>query len=146
MSSTLEREWEPFSPCPCGCAVVSGKLSVRFGHVRNCACPSCRGRRNKRKGSAANSRAHRRLGGVGIMVNDDLFHAYSLNHSLEVKTGAQLPAKLLEGLRSEWSRTAFRQAEKKVPVGSDALPTICLEVGPSEAYLLTDVSGRALRG
>lgn len=80
------------------------------------------------------------------MVNDDLFHAYSLNHSVEVKSGAQIPSKLLGGLRAEWARHAFRQAEKKIPVGSDALPTICLEVGPREAYLLTDVSGKELRG
>ena len=143
---------QDFGPCPCGetyyaspCRMEGTKLT-RFGHLVGCKCPSCTGRRNKRKGQAAEARAHKRLGGTGPTVRDDLFHCYSVNLSVETKTGAtNIPAKLLTAARSEWVRHALGQAIKKTPVGSDALPTIALEVSPSEAYLIVDVSGRSLR-
>lgn len=146
---------QEFGPCPCNpgfpeagrpwCDVEGTKLK-RNGHLVGCKCRSCIGTRNKRKGYKAEARAHKRLGGQGGTVRDDLFHAYSLNHSVEVKTGAQVPKTFRTFISGAWIADALRQAEKKLPVGSDALPTVLIELSPSKAYLVTDVSGKELRG
>lgn len=128
-----------------GCGVAGTKLT-KYGHLVGCTCRPCLGRRNRRKGQKAEARGHKRLGGTGRTIRDDLFHAYSLNHSVEVKTGAQVPATFRTFVSGAWIKDALRQAEKKLPVGSDALPTVLIELSPSKAYLVTDVSGKELRG
>lgn len=138
---------QEFGPCPCGsprCDVMGTKLT-RFGTLVGCKGPAALGRRNKRKGNKANARAHKRLGGSGITVNDDLYHAYSVNHSVEVKTGNQIPAHFTHFVNTSWFGSAIRQAAKKIPVGSGAFPSVCLEFSPSRAYLVTDLSGGGLR-
>ena len=132
-------------PCPCLTCYQMGTKLTKYGHLVGCTCRSCLGRRNKRKGYKAEARGHKRLGGLGGTVRDDLFHAYSLNHSVEVKTGAQIPKTFLTFITGAWIHDALRQATKKLPVGSDALPTVLIEISPSKAYLVTDVSGRELR-
>lgn len=146
----MNTVYQELGPCPCDseapvCTIFGTKLT-RFGHLVGCTCRACLGRRSKRKGQKGNARAHRNLGGVGPTINDDLFYAYSLNHSVEVKTGAQIPASFRRFAESEWTRHGFRQAAKKMPVGTDALPTLYIELSPSRAYLVTDVSGKELRG
>lgn len=124
--------------CPCspsGCGILGTKLN-RFGHVVGCQCSSCRNRNNRKRGKAANARAHKLLGGAGRTIDDDLFHAYPLEVSLESKQGAQIPASLEKFCRSEWARHAWRQAEKKIPVGVQAHPAIYIELSPSEPFLL----------
>jgi hypothetical protein len=134
-------------PCPCewdGCQVIGTKLT-KAGHLKGCACRSCLGRRNRRKGQAGEARAHRALGGIGSTIRDDLFHAYSLNISLETKSGNQCPARMVTAIRSEFMRKALRQATKKIPVGADAFPAVMLQPHGGGQYLVVDVSGRSLR-
>ena len=123
--------------CPCGsCDVMSTKLN-RFGHVVGCQCVSCRNRNNRKRGKAANARAHKRLAPqLQRTIDDDVFHAYPLEVSLEVKQGQQIPASLEKFCHGEWARHAWRQAEKKVPVGVQAYPAIYVELAPSEPYLV----------
>lgn len=138
---------QDMGPCPCGvprCDVLGTKLT-RAGHLKGCRCASCVGRRNKRKGQAGEARAHRALGGVGPTIRDDLFHLYSINISLEVKTGNHTPAKLVAAIQSEFMRHAFAQASKKTPVGTDAFPAVMLQPHGGGQYLVVDVGDRTLR-
>ena len=72
-------------------------------------------------------------------------HAYSLNIATEDKTGQQVPATFARFIGLEWTRHAFAQATKKVPVGSDAYPALYIELAPSRAFLVVDLQGKALR-
>jgi hypothetical protein len=136
----------PGEPCPCGCGATGSKLSFKTGHiVRSCTCRSCIGRRNRKKGQAAEAKRHRMLGGEGQTIRDDLHHAYSLNVSVEDKSGSQCPVKLVSGMQSEFMRRAFSQATRKIPVGSDAYPAVMLHPHGGGAYLLVDCSRKELR-
>ena len=55
---------------------------------------------------------------------DDLMHLYSVNVATEDKTGDQIPAHFVSFAASETARHWFGQAEKKIPIGSDALPAL----------------------
>lgn len=136
--------WPGWPACPCECGVEALKLK-RNGHVIGCRCRPCIGTRNKRKGYKTEARGHKRLGGKGGTVRDDLYHAYSLNHSVEMKGGAQVPQTFINFILGAWIKDAMGQAVKKIPVGSDALPSVLIELSPSRAYLVTDVSGKELR-
>jgi hypothetical protein len=143
---SLAALYHPGEPCPClidGC--TGSKLSVKSGHVVGCVCRSCMGRRNRKKGQAAEARRHRSLGGVGWTPRDDLHHPYPLTVTTEDKTGGQVPAKFVAFVNSETARHWFAQAEKKLPVGSDALPALYLEVTEGQTYLVVKLSGKALR-
>ena len=138
---------QDFGACPCesdNCTELGTKLT-KFGHLKGCSCRSCTGRRNRRKGQAGEARAHKALGGVGPTVRDDLFHLYSLNASVETKTGNHVPTRLIDAIRSEFMRHAFHQAAKKIPVGADAYPAVMLQPHGGGQYLVVDVSGRSLR-
>jgi hypothetical protein len=69
-----------------------------------------------------------RLGGEGRTPADELPTTYDIRITTEDKTGAQIPASFRRFVASEWFRRALRQAEKKLPVGSEALPALYLEV------------------
>jgi hypothetical protein len=56
-----------------------------------------------------------------------------------------VPAKFVSFVNSETARDWFAQAEKKLPVGSDALPALYLEVTQGQTYLVVKLSGKALR-
>lgn len=142
--SEVQPPWATWPECPCGCGHEGLKLT-RAGHVKGCACRSCTGKRNRKKGQAAEARRHRSLGGVGTTPRDELAHCYSLNITTEDKTGAQIPAKFISFVHSETARHWFRQAEKKLPVGNDALPALYLEVTSGETYLVVKLEGKAMR-
>src|SRR3972149_11988787 len=91
---TLEREWQPFTPCPCGCGVVAGKLSMKAGHVIGCRCRPCVGLRNRRKGQKNQALSHRRLGGQGFTpTNEERARPYEVTASALTasSTGEQVP-------------------------------------------------------
>jgi hypothetical protein len=88
---------------------------------------------------------HRALGGEGLAISDDLMHAYSLNVSVEDKKGKQIPRSFVSFTELEWTRRAFAQAERKTPVGSDAMPALFLDLGRGGTYLVTKVPTRGLR-
>ena len=142
-----------FGLCPCqmqvgvlvpGCGVVGTKLT-RYGHLVGCTCRSCLGRRNRRKGQATEAKRHRRLGGQSQTPRDELAYSYSVNVTTEDKTGAQIPASFTKFLGLDWTRYALRQAEKKLPVGSDVLPALFLDCGRSGTWLLVRVPKKGLR-
>lgn len=138
--------WVPYMPCVCGCGVTAAKAHMKPPwHSHGCKCPACRGFRNQKKGKAGEYRRHRRLGGEGGTPHDELAYCYSINITTQDKVGYQIPASFVSFIGSEFARHAFRQAEKKLPVGSDAMPTLYLEVTPSDWYLLVKGRGRNLR-
>lgn len=141
--------WPGKPTCPCGppsCGAVGLKLAHASGHLaRLCRCASCLGRRNRNRGQRGEARRHKRLGGEGWTPRDDLMHLYSVNIATEDKVGAQIPRKFAAFVESETARHWFHQATKKIPVGADALPALYLELSPSKAYLVVDVSGKKLR-
>ena len=92
MSYVLEREWQPYNPCPCGCAATGAKLKltkpcVPGGCVVGCQSPSCRNRRNRRKGKAGEYHRHRNLGGEGWTPHDELPYTYTLDVTTQDKVG-----------------------------------------------------------
>ena len=138
--------WPDYPMCPCGCGATGFKLAHRSGHlVKVCRCASCIGRRNRERGQRGEARRHRRLGGQGMTPRDDLMHLYSVNVATEDKTGDQIPAHFVSFAASETARHWFGQAEKKIPIGSDALPALYLELSPSKWYLVIKGEGRSLR-
>lgn len=142
----VEPLWPTAPACPCGCGAEGLKLAAKSGHLaRLCTCLSCRNRNNRARGKAGNRRAHRRLGGEGITVDDDLYFAYSINVTIESKVGNQIGASFPKFVGSERARHWFRQAEKKIPVGSDAMPALYLELAPKDAYLVVKVPSKGLR-
>lgn len=131
--------WSGWPLCPCGCGVEGLKLQLHHDrHVVGCACASCRGRRNRRKGKAAERRRHLRLGGQGRTPADELPQAYTLTVTTEDKTGAQIPESFRRFVGSAWYRDAIAQARKKLPVGSTALPAVYLETTRSRWWLIVE--------
>jgi hypothetical protein len=129
--------WPGYPLCPCGCEATGLKLAAKSGHLaRLCTCMSCRNRGNRNRGQRGEARRHRRLGGEGSTPRDDLMHLYSINIATEDKVGKQIGATFPAFVRGVFATDAFRQAEKKIPVGSDALPALYLELGPNEWYLV----------
>lgn len=133
---------QPLGECPCGMCALAGTKLTKFGHLVGCTCASCRGRRNKRKGRASEARAWKQLGAPGPTRNDDSYFGFPLVASIENKVGQQIPAKFTSFVDSEWLRRAMFQAQKKIPVGEEAYPTVRLELSPSRAYLVVDISVR----
>ena len=149
---------QDFGPCPCqterrawahhnpdsGCGVVGTKLK-KNGHLVGCRCRPCTGLRSQKKGQATEAKRHRRLGGEGQTPRDELAYSYSVNVTTEDKTGAQIPASFTKFLGLDWTRHALRQAEKKLPVGSDALPALFLDCGRAGTWLVVEVPKKGLR-
>ena len=129
--------------CPCekeegrgGKCVVGTKLTRR-GHLIGCTCRPCIGSRNKRKGRRSEAKTYRALGGEGPQtLKDDLMFTMSLDIAYENKSGAQIPQSFKRFIESEWLRHALRQAEKKIPVGSNADPAVVLDCGRSGRWVL----------
>lgn len=123
------RDWQPYSQCPCGCEVIGAKLSVKSGHVHGCTCRSCLGRRVRRSGRAAQARGYRRLGGTAPFTpgNEENSGTHSVEIQVEAKSGRQVPASLLKFARTEWARRAWSQAERAIPAGVQAEPSIYAE-------------------
>lgn len=82
----------------CMCGMESCTLFGTLGredkqgrrHVRGCACPVCRGRRNRKSGLAKQSKAARALGvpaGKFVPSNEESWGGYFAN---EVKSGKQV--------------------------------------------------------
>jgi len=151
---------QPMGLCPCNgyaaveladgsgpwesCGVIGTKLTKQ-GHLVGCKCRHCIGLRNKRSGQRTEAKRHRRLGGQGQTPRDELAYSYSINVTTEDKHGAQIPANFLTFLDLKWTRDALRQAEKKLPVGSDSLPSLVLDCGRKGMWMVTPIPARGLR-
>jgi len=146
---------QSFGPCPCrgpgnyfltgsGCDLEGTKLT-RYGHLVGCLCRSCIGRRNKRSGQRTEAKRHRRLGGQGQTPRDELAYSYSINVTTEDKTGKQIPLNFLRFIEGKWFKDSIRQAEKKLPVGSDAYPAVILDCGRKGMWMVMPVPEKGLR-
>ena len=115
--------------CPCGCEQVGTKLTV-FGHLKGCHCSTCIGRRNQRKGKAAQAKTHRALGGTGFTPsNEESGRPYLVEVSVlpEVKTGQQIPANWARFISSDWFRRALAQSAKSAPFGTGTVPAVVID-------------------
>lgn len=138
------NEWFPKAGLEVGCGQLGTKLT-KYGHLVGCTCRSCLGRRNKRSGQRTEAKRHRRLGGTGGTPRDELAYSYSINVTTEDKHGQQIPQNFLKFIDLEWTRHALRQAEKKLPVGSDSLPSLVLDCGRKGMWMVTPIPARGLR-
>jgi len=143
---------QALGPCPCeddgslrqGQCVWGTRLQ-KNGHLKGCLCRPCIGRRNRRSGQRTEAKRHRRLGGQGQTPRDELAYSYSINITSEDKHGAQIPANFLKFIELEWTRHALRQAEKKLPIGSDAMPALVLDCGRKGMWMVVPVPEKGLR-
>lgn len=121
--------FHPGEVCPCGCGVTGSKLSSKTGHiVRECACASCRGSRNVRKGKRGQAKTHRALGGQGFTpYHEESGMFRDITVRPEVKTGAQVPASFGKFVGTDWFRHALSQSERSIPVGIDAKPCVSID-------------------
>lgn len=114
-------------PCPCGGLNCSGERVTKHGHVRNCSCRSCIGRRNRVRGQRGQRNAHRALGGTGFTPsNEESARTYVLQVQVETKAGAQIPRNFVTFTSSDWLRRALRQAEMAIPIGTDAKAAVAM--------------------
>jgi len=138
---------QPMGPCPCEhprCDVMGTKLTKQ-GYLVGCKSPQAMGLRNRRAGKASERRRHKRLGGEGWTPNDELAYSYSINVTTQDKHGQQVPASFVKFLGLEWTRHALRQVERKLPVGSDAMPALYLEPTGQGSWLLVKIPAKGLR-
>lgn len=137
----IQAPYYPGDLCPCGCEATGSKLN-RFGHVAlYCNCFSCRNRRNQKRGKRAQAKSHRLLGGVGFTPHDEESgKTYSVECQIEVKQGLQIPASFVKFSRLDWTREALSQAERAIPVGVQAFPTLCLQPVGGGMWLMVKVA------
>ena len=149
--SAIVTPWDGWPDCPCGCGEQGLKLQARHDrHLIGCKCRPCLGRRSKKKGRAAQARGYRALGGTlpwspGHEENQGVL---SIEVSLESKSGAQVPRQLVRFAESEWARRAWDQADRAIPVGMSAYPSVYCEPGGGWAILVTLIQaprGKAAR-
>jgi hypothetical protein len=116
--------------CPCGSLSCGfGTKLTRFGHLVGCHCQACTGRRNRRKGHAAQAKMHKALGGTGFTPHDEeSARPYQVECMVmpESKTGAQIPTSWDSFIATKWFKEALKQSTAAVPVGSGALPCVVL--------------------
>lgn len=126
----LAKPWPTWPTCPCGCGERGLKLQLRHdGHLVGCSCPSCRGRRNQKKGKAGQAKMHRNLGGSGWTPSqEESARPYHVECVLmpEGKTGKQVPKSWDDFVTTEWFRHALNQSQRAVPFGSGALPCVVI--------------------
>lgn len=136
------QPWEPYHPCPCGCQVIGWKLKtskkvcVEGGCVVGCNSPSCRNRRNQKRGKRGEYNRHRQLGGKGWTPTDEMGHVYSIEIVTQDKKGAVIPMNFRRFVASEWARHALSQAERSVPEGVSCYEALYLEPPEGGAWLV----------
>ena len=126
-------QYPGYCPCQeqlCRDALGIGTKLTRLGHLVGCRCPSCRGRRSKRKGQAAQAKTHKALGGSGFTPSNEesgIFYNLCLTVRPEVKAGKQTPASFTKFISGEWFRHALSQSERAIPVGIDAKASVSID-------------------
>jgi hypothetical protein len=103
------------------------------------------GRRNKQKGRRSEAKTYKALGLPGQTKKDDLYFTASVDVAYENKSGGEIPANFLTFIGLEWTRHALRQAEKKIPIGADALPSLVLDCGRKGMWMVTPIPAKGLR-
>jgi hypothetical protein len=138
MSVAIRPDFVPGDACHCGLEGCRGsKLSSKTGHVVGCVCRPCLGRRNRKKGHRAQATAHRKLGGTGFTPHDEESgRTYSVEVQAEVKAGSQIPRSFVAFSGLDWTRRAFSQAERAIPVGVQAYPAVYLQLPERKGHYL----------
>lgn len=128
--------WATWPACPCGCGVEGLKLLTRLlpgeteYHIVKCNCARHRGKRNQKKGQAAQATMHRALGGTGFTPHhEESARPYTVEVLVkpESKTGATIPKSWLSFSSSVWFRHALYQSERAVPYGTAVLPGLVID-------------------
>ncbi len=120
------QHWPGWPLCPCGCGHEAMKLN-RAEHVVGCTCRPCTGRRSQKKGKAAQTRTHQRLGGTGFTPsNEESARPYTITAMPEVKTGGQIPKNWDRFVESDWFRRALDQSQRGIPTGSGAKASVSI--------------------
>lgn len=87
--------------CACGCGLYGTLRKRPLNHIRGCACPQCRGKRNRAKGDSKARQARKTLGLQGANTRHEEHWGGGVR--VEVKAGAQVSP--------IWTR--FRLAEEQ---------------------------------
>lgn len=135
----LTPTYQPLGPCACkeeACTVVGTKLQKALpgddgpAHLVRCNCRRHRNKRNQKKGRRAQGRGYRRLGGTAPFSpgHEENQGVLSVEVAVEAKAGNQIPRSLLKFARTGWARRAWSQAERSIPTGVQAEPSIYVEV------------------
>jgi hypothetical protein len=107
------RVMQTIGSCPCEttrCTAIGTKLT-RAGHLVGCGCASCMGRRNRKKGQAAQSRVLKdaaRAEGITMEIAPTHEEQARLLVHYESKSGTSLP----RAFSGEWMRKAEQQARE----------------------------------
>jgi len=131
----MNAVYQQMGPCPClRCDIIGSKLT-KHGHLVGCSCPSCMGRRNRRRGQAAQAKGHRALGGTGFTPShEESTGGYPIVVQVEHKTGQQVPANFYRFIETDWFRRALSQAQRAVRVGDGSMPSVMID----GRWLVTD--------
>lgn len=74
--------------CACGCGLFGTPKKRPSGHIRDCRCPRCNGKRNRSKGDTKARQARKMLGITGVNSRHEEVWGGSVR--VEVKAGAQI--------------------------------------------------------
>ena len=105
--------------CVCGCREGAVRKN---GHVYRCACPSCRGKRNRVKGDGKAREARKQLGIAGTMSRHE--ETWDGPVRVECKAGKQVAPVATAFLRAETQSEASRQ-----PGDDRAFMLVCMPDG-----------------
>ena len=106
--------------CICGCGLFGTPKKKPAGHIRNCNCPRCMGKRNRAKGDAKARQARKALGIAG--VNSRHEEVWGGNLRVEVKAGAQVNPIYTRFKAAEAQSDAARAIGDNRPFAMVAMP------------------------
>jgi hypothetical protein len=106
--------------CACGCGLYGTLRKRPLNHIRGCACPACRGKRNRQKGLAKQRTARKALGVApshkfGDANEERWGDALFAN---EVKAGKQVGPAV-----TAWVRIEAQVMSNQTAVGANRKPT-----------------------
>ncbi len=97
--------------CVCGCGLFGTPKKRPEGHIRDCRCPKCNGKRNRAKGDSKARLARKTLGIPGVNSRHEEVWGGSVR--VEVKAGAQIKPVATAFLKCE------AQSEQARPIGDN---------------------------
>jgi hypothetical protein len=122
--------------CLCGCGLFGTPRKRPLGHIRNCKCPKCQGKRNRSKGDAKALKARKTLGIGGANTRHEELWGGDIR--VEVKAGAQVNPIVTRYIAAE------RQSEHHRPT-ADVRPFVFIAMpdGMSDGLIVMRLSAFA---
>lgn len=122
--------------CLCGCGLYGTPRKRPLGHIRNCKCPKCQGKRNRSKGDTKALKARKVLGIGGANTRHE--ELWGGNIRVEVKAGAQVNPIATRFIAAE------RQSEHHRPI-ADVRPFVFIAMpdGMSDGLVVMRLSAFA---